>query len=368
MTYKVVLWGPGHIGESALRAVIRHPGLELVAVVVHSEAKEGRDAGDLCGLPPTGVIATRNIDAALAVDADAVAYFASGDFRMLDAVDDIARCLRSGRNVVTTSLVLLTYPPTTDPEMAATLDEACRAGGTSLFTSGIDPGWVNDVLPLTLSGMSERVDRVHMQEIMDYSSIDQPEIMFDLMGFGRPLDPPSLLALPGSLAVAWGPVVQLLAAGLGLHLDEVTDSIEHWLAPERYQVASGPIEAGTVAAMRFRVEGRSAGEARITIEHVTRMGHDAAPDWPRHPSPHGGYRIMLDGMPSFTLDLEIHHDGDHVTGSSAATVMRELNAIPAVVAAPPGLLSTLDPPMVVGPIAGGRWTGMIDPTSVPAQP
>jgi hypothetical protein len=99
------------MGIGALRAVIQHPGLELAGLVVHSRVKEGRDAGDLCGLPTTGVIATRDIEAALAVDADVVAYFATGDYRYREAADDIARCLRAGRDVVTTSLVPFCYPP-----------------------------------------------------------------------------------------------------------------------------------------------------------------------------------------------------------------------------------------------------------------
>ena len=107
---RVILWGPGQMGIGALRALIQHPGLELAGLVVHSEAKEGRDAGDLCGLPATGIIATRDIDAALAVDADAVAYYASGDYRYREAADDIARCLRAGKNVVTTSIVLVLLP------------------------------------------------------------------------------------------------------------------------------------------------------------------------------------------------------------------------------------------------------------------
>lgn len=121
---RVILWGPGQVGVGALRAVIAHPGLDLVGVVVHSAAKDGKDAGALCGMPETGVIATRDIDAALALDADVVAYFASGDYRYAEAAQDIARCLRAGKNVVCTSLVPMCYPPAADRETVELLERA----------------------------------------------------------------------------------------------------------------------------------------------------------------------------------------------------------------------------------------------------
>jgi hypothetical protein len=357
--YRVVLWGPGQVGVGALRAIIRHPGLELVGVVVHSEAKDGRDAGDLCGMPPTGVLATRDIDAALAVDADAVAFFASGDYRIKEAAEDIARCLRAGRNVVTTSLVPLCYPPAADRSMVEMLEDACREGGTSLFNSGVEPGWINDVLPLLLSGMSERIDKITSMEILDYGGIAQPEIMFDFMGFAHPSDRDIPLLGGGRLLELWAPSVHIVAAALGLQLDDVVESVERWITPEAYEVASGTVPAGTMGAMRFKLSGMACGEERIVIEHITRMGPDAAPDWPTHPSPLGGYRIILDGMPTYTLDLEMHGRGDNLRGLTFATVMRELNAIPAVVTAPPGVLSALDIPMVPGPMVGADWSGLL---------
>ncbi|MBV8862167.1 MAG: dihydrodipicolinate reductase, partial [Mycobacterium sp.] len=154
----MILWGPGQVGVGALRALIVHPGLDLVGVVVHAEAKDVKDAGDLCGMPVTGVIATRDVDAALALDADVIAYFASGDYRYHKAAQDIARCLRAGKNVVCTSLVPMCYPPAADKETVELLEAACVAGDTSFFNSGVDPGWANDVIALTMTGFSSRVD------------------------------------------------------------------------------------------------------------------------------------------------------------------------------------------------------------------
>jgi hypothetical protein len=150
---RVILWGPGQVGVGALRALIAHPGLELAGVVVHNPDKHGRDAGDLCGMPATGVIASPDVDAALASDADVVAYFASGDYRYREAAQDIARCLRAGKNVVCTSLVPMCYPPAADRQTVDLLEAACAEGGSSFFNSGVDPGWANDVIALTMTGV-----------------------------------------------------------------------------------------------------------------------------------------------------------------------------------------------------------------------
>jgi 2,4-diaminopentanoate dehydrogenase len=356
---RVVLWGPGQIGIGALRATIQHPGLELAGLVVHSEAKEGRDAGDLCGLPPTGVIATRDIDRALAVDADVVAYFASSDYRYREAADDIARCLRAGRDVVTTSLVSFCWPPAAEPDLRDLLEAACAAGGATLFNSGIEPGWINDLVPFAFSSTCARIDRITMQEILDYSPIAQPDIMYDFMGFAHPPDTVTPLQEPGRLNRLWAPVVWGLAAGLGLTLDRVEDTLEKWIAPESYETASGPLPAGTVGGMRFRLVGIAGGEERIVLEHITRMGEHSGPDWPRHPSPLGGYRVILEGMPTYTVDIEMHGRGSNMRGLSFATFMRPLNAIPAVIAAPPGIMSAHDLPMVTGVMTGAEWTGVL---------
>jgi len=117
-----------------------------------------------------------------------------------------------------------------------------------------------------------------------------------------------------------------------------------------------------MGAMRFRLAGVADGEERVILEHFTRMGECSAPDWPRHPSPHGGYRVIVDGMPTYTVDIEMHGRGYNLRGLTYATVMREINAIPAVIAAPPGLLSTLDLPVITGPMRGGRWQGVLPRT------
>lgn len=348
MKHRVIQWATGNVGAAALPAIIRHPDLELVGVIVHSADKVGRDAGDLCGLPATGVVATDDVDTALALDADVVSYMATGDLRPDDAVADMCRALESGKNVVSTSVVSLVYPPSYDPRLRALLEDACQKGGTSAFTNGIDPGFANELLPILLTGFTERVDAVRVQEILNYDTYDQGEVLFETMGFGKPLDAEPLLLLPGSLTLGWGGVVHMIAAALDVDLDEICEVHERLPATETFTIASGVVEEGTTAALHFQVIGVVDGRDAIIVEHWTRLRDDQAPDWPQPPRG-GGYVITVDGSPSLRCELTLEgEDGDHNTGGVLATAMRVLNAIPAVVEADPGLLSSLDLPLIPG--------------------
>jgi hypothetical protein len=346
MTYRVVQWSTGNVGRHALRQILDHPELELAGVLVHGAGKEGRDAGDLCGRPPTGVRATRDADAVLALDADCVVYTATADRRPFEAVADVARILGAGRNVVSSSIVGLVHPRALGDRVTAQLEEACRKGGTSFFTSGIDPGFANDLLPLVLSGLAGTWEEIRVQEIINYATYDQPEVLFDTMGFGKPLDHTPMLLLPGALRFGWGGTIQLLAEGLGLALDEVREVHERRPALRPIRIGAHTVEPGTMAALRFEVQGIVAGRPVVIVEHVTRLDDDLAPDWPRGS---GSYRVLLQGNPAMRCEFEFWDEhGDHAVGGVLLTANRIVNAIPAVCAAPPGLLSALDLPLVTG--------------------
>jgi 4-hydroxy-tetrahydrodipicolinate reductase len=346
MTYRVVQWGTGNVGHLALKAIVNHPDLELAGLVVHSKSKVGTDAGELAGIGATGVIATDDVDALLAAKPDCVSYMATGDLRPVEAVDDMCRCLEAGVNVVSTSVVPLVHPPSADKGSVAKLQAACEKGGASFFTSGIDPGFANDILPLTLLSACERVDSVRIMEILNYSTYNQPEVLFDTMGFAQPVDASPLLLLPGVLSLAWGGTVNMLAEALGVELDEIRETHERVAAPETFTIEPGTVQEGTTAGIRFEVQGIVHGRPAIIVEHVTRLRNDIAPDWPQ-PTGLGCYRIIIEGSPSMTCDLQlVGEDGDENTAGLVATAMRVLNAVPAVCAAEPGVLSTLDLPLV----------------------
>lgn len=352
MTYRVVQWGTGNVGRHALAGVIAHPELELTGVWVSGPAKSGIDAGTLAGLEhPVGVTATTDADALLASRPDCVVYCSMTDNRLLEAVQDLQRILAAGINVVACAPVFFQYPYRVLPdELLKPVQEAAAQGNSSLWVNGIDPGFANDLLPLALTGTCLRVDQVRCLEIVDYASYDNRAVMFDIMGFGKPVDEIPMLLQPGVLSLAWGGTVRQLAAGIGVTLDAVTQSYERIPAPESFDIATGHIAEGTAAALRFEVRGM-VGDVPVTVlEHVTRLRPDLCPDWPQPAHPEGSYRVEITGEPDYALDLVTSsRNGDHNYATVLATGLRIVNAVPAVVAAPAGILTALDLPLITTP-------------------
>lgn len=345
MTYRVIQWSTGNVGRYALRGIIGHPDLELVGLWVHSPEKAGRDAGELCGLPPVGVKATNDAAALAAIDADCVCYTATGDLRPFEVVADVEPLLRSGKNVVSSSIVPLIWPPHVDASLRDPLQAACLEGGVSMFTSGIDPGFANDVLPLVLSGLCEKWTEIRCQEIINYATYDQPQVLFETMGFGKPMDHTSLLLAPGSISFAWGGVIRVIAEGVGVEIEEIREIHERVAATRPIRIGQHVVEPGTMGALRFEVQGMIGGKPAIVVEHVTRLDDELAPDWPQG----RGYSVLISGVPSMRLNLDFADEtGDLAVGGVLLTATRLVNAIPAVCAAPPGLLSALDLPMITG--------------------
>ncbi|MGH9113895.1 MAG: NAD(P)H-dependent amine dehydrogenase family protein, partial [Acidimicrobiales bacterium] len=346
----VVQWSTGNVGRHTIAGIDARPDLELVGVWVSNPDKVGVDAGKLAGLDrELGVVATNDADALLALEPDCIVHTAMADDRIFEALADLARLLRAGVNVVSSSPVFLQYPDGVVPdEMSAGVRRAALDAGVSLWVNGIDPGFANDWLPLTLTSISERIDEVRCMEILNYDTYDQGMVLFDILGFGRALDATPMILAPGVLTTAWGSVVRQIAAGLDVELDEIVEWHERVAAPEAFDVAAGRIEAGTTAALHFEVRGMRGGRAVVVLEHVTRLRDDLAPDWPQ-PAGQGCYRVVVSGEPNYTLDLQLlGSDGDHNTAGLKATAMRLVNAVPAVVEAEPGLLTSLDLPLVTG--------------------
>jgi len=346
MTHRVIQWSTGNVGRYALRAILGHPELDLAGLWVHSEAKAGRDAGALCGLPPVGVAATNDVGRLLALDADCVCYTATADRRPFEAVRDICRILASGKNVVSSSVVGLVHPTSLRADITSQLEAACRSGGSSFLTSGIDPGFANDTLPLVLTGLCESWEEVRILEIINYATYDQPEVLFETMGFGEPLDSTPLLLMPGVLSFGWGGTLRLLAEGLGVELDEIREIHERRPATRVIEIGSHVVETGTTGAIRFEVQGIIDGRPAIVVEHVTRLDDDLAPEWP---TGKGSYRVLIKGSPEMKCEFEFWDERrDHAVGGVVLTATRLVNAIPTVCDAPPGLLSALDLPLITG--------------------
>jgi hypothetical protein len=343
---RVVVWATGWIGTIAIEAIHRRSDLDLVGVWVHSASKDGADAGELAGIGPIGVAATRDADALLAARPDCIVYAASGPERDAAAVPDYARMLRAGINVVSASTPSLVYPPAYVPDSTALLAEAATAGGVSFYNSGIEPGFAGDQLPLTLATQSRSITSIRSTEIFLYHEYPVAFMMRDVMGFGMPMDYEPLLTTPGAQAGAWGPSVRLVAAGLGVEVDELRVEYDRVAAPRTIETASGVVEAGTCGAVRAQTIGIVDGREAIVIEHVNRMAPDIAPDWPTG-AVDGTYRVRIEGDPPISCDMTVGDPASPTAGGMVATAMRVVNAVPHVVAAPSGLLSSLDLPLTL---------------------
>lgn len=349
MPRRVVVWGTGNVGIPALRTVVSNPNLELVAVLVSNPKKVGRDAGELVGLPPLGITATDDVEAALGSGADAVAYCASGDFRPDDALADIERSLRAGLNLVSTSVYPL-YDPTSAPTaVRERMESACAEGRSSCFVSGIDPGFINDVIPLALSGLCEEIREVRAYEIFNYAYYDQPDAVRNLIGFGRPMEQTPPMILPGAPTMVWGGVLRLAARGLGVELEDIHEVVERRPLEKTVENQLGVFEKGTQGAFRFEVQGIVDGKPKIVVEHTTRIDDEIAPDWPRPHVGSGAHGVKLTGRPNIHLEIESEDDaGDRAVGGNSTAAARVVNAIPFVCDAAPGLLDALSVPLQVG--------------------
>jgi 4-hydroxy-tetrahydrodipicolinate reductase len=272
-----------------------------------------------------------------------------GETRIRETIEDLTRVLAAGKNVVNTALVFLVYPPFMPPPLRDALAAACVEGGSTLFTSGLDPGWSGDVIPLALAGACETVDSVRVTEIMDYSTYEDPGFTGAFFGFGQPLDADAPLFTPGAISGGWGGIVHLVADALGWSVEELREEHERLPAPETLTTAMGTIEAGTCAGVRFELQALVAGRPVVVAAHVNRLRADIGPGWPTLSNGRSGYRIEVRGSPSYTCEIAPEgRSGDHNEAGIIGSAMRLVNAIPAVCDAPPGLVTPLDLPLFTG--------------------
>jgi hypothetical protein len=346
--FRVAVISTGGIGSHALRGINRRAHLELAGVWVHNPDKTGRDAGELVGLGSIGVTTTSELDDIIRLQPDCVVYGAASDEMDAAAVRDYLRFLEAGINVVTTNTPGMMFPDRWIPQLADQVRTAALAGGVTIYTSGIEPGFAGDQFAVLLTTLSNSIRSIRAQEIFDYSAYPNKYLMFDAMGFGHPLGFTPLLELHGAQQFAWGPPIGLVAHALGVELDEVTEKYERVITPRDLHVACGVIPAGTCGAVRAETTGVVNGQPVITIEHINRMAEDLAPEWAS--APHGTYRVVIEGEPHIECDLRL---GAESTAASAnnnamkATAMRVVNAIPYVVDAAPGIATSLDLPITV---------------------
>jgi hypothetical protein len=353
MKKRVAVWGTGNVGRPAIRAVLAHRDLELVAVVVSNPAKVGCDAGELAGVEPCGVLATSDWQALLQDNkVDALVYVANADTRGAEAFMELLACLEAGVNVVSTAFYPLLFPACGMKEAIEPVRDACKRGNSSVFVSGIDPGWAMDILPVLVSGVVADIQEIRMQEIFNYSLYDQPEVVREVIGFGQSMDTLPRMLEEFSLKMVWEPMLHIVASALEISLDSVETHVERRALEQSVDVPTmGVFEAGTQGAFRFEVRGILNGQTRLVVEHITRIDDECAPDWPYPPQGQGCHQILIKGSPDLTISVHGHdaiEPGPAGSGNGSAA-NRVVNAIPAVCAAANGILSPLDLP----PIHGG---------------
>jgi len=337
------------MGSTAIRSAVAFPGLKLSGVITSSADKHGKDAATFARLDAeTGVSATTDVDAALA-GSDAVAYMASGDIRPDEAVAEIERCLRAGKHVVTPSLYSLFDPRSGPQEWVERLTAAAEEGGASLLVSGVDPGWGNDALAVIAAGLCTRIRSIHCQEIFDYSTYDQPYAVKVSCGFGQPMgreDPVPMLLLPSIPTMVWGGNIRLIARGLGLEIDEITEEVERLPLEESIDTVMGRFEKGTQGAFWLKVIGKSGGRERIVIDHITRIHPSCAPDWPQPDEGVGDHRVVVDGDPQLTiLSRADVPGGTRADGGNTTAANRLLGALNWLADQKPRIYDGLDVPM-----------------------
>jgi hypothetical protein len=333
MPVRVVQWTTGLVGRSAVKAVLDHPDLELVGCYAWSADKVGTDVGELCGLGKIGVTATNDLDAILALRPDCVLYMP-----LQWVVDDMVRLLEAGVNIVSTAN-FITGKSYGEKDMQR-LDEAARRGGVSLYGSGINPGLAN-VLGLVATAVCRRVDRVSVLESVDATAYASAQTWLDI-GFASPPDTPGLYERARQRMLVFLDSVEMMASALEVALDEVRFDVDFGTATKDLDLGYMKIAKGTICGLKGVWSGIVNGKAVIELGLCWRLGNAMEPNWPTEE----GYVVEVDGVPSVRARFAIQYPAD-LTDFGIATANPAVNAIRAVVAARPGLVTADQLPLVM---------------------
>jgi len=336
LTLRIVQWTTGNVGKQSVAAIARSSDLELVGCYAWSPDKVGRDVGELCGLPPLGIAATRDVDGLLALHPDCVVYNP-----MWPSTDELVRILEAGVDVVTTAAFINGRRLGPDRKR---LVEACERGGSSLFGTGISPGWA-ELLGIVLAGISSRIDKITIREAAHTALYDSPDTEKPA-GFGRPIDDPDLQRRTAEGTAVFGEAVAMVADALGVELDAVVCEAEHARAITDLDLGSWRIAAGCVAGVAASWQGRVGGRTIVELAVRWKKAPVLEPDWKIE----DGYVIEVQGLPTIRSTLQLLPPPDFQAKSLAdfmglghvMTAMPAVNAIPCVVAAPPGIVTYAD--------------------------
>jgi 4-hydroxy-tetrahydrodipicolinate reductase len=337
MAVRVVQWTTGNVGKRSVRAIHAHPDLELVGCYAWSDDKVGIDVGELCGIDAVGIAATNDVEALLALKPDIVVYNP-----MWPRTDEIVRILEAGVNVVTTAAFI------TGQRLGAERDRlvaACERGGTSLFGTGVSPGFA-ELVAITIAGISSRVDKVMVTETADTTFYDSPDTE-RAAGFGHPIDHPGLHDMAREGTAVFSEAVAVVADALGVELDEIVCESEFAQTTEDLVMASWTIPAGHVAGVAASWQGRVGDRTVIDLNVRWKKGSTLEPNWVIEKD---GWVIRVDGLPTVTAgldflpppDFQAETIEDFMAIGHIITAVPALNAIAATVDARPGIVTYAD--------------------------
>lgn len=342
---RVIQWNTGKVGKLATRAILDNPGLELAGVFAHSDTKIGQDAGALCGRPDTGVKATNDVDALLATKPDVVVYTPfTGD------VDELVKLLENGVNVLSTNLLF--HVGGVRGAVKERLEAACQRGRSSLYITGINPGWINSIAT-ALTGICGRVDCVSIYESADCSGYESPET-WNYFRMGQHGVTDEVIEAAKTWLVMFKDAVERVAESLGFALDEVDFYCDYATAAEKVDLGWFVMEQGTNAAVRAGWEGKIAGETKVRGQVTWYLTKKLAEGWDIDEDE---YHLVVDGAPS--IDMRMHFTDaapssvDGQWDTTATTAYATVNAIEQIKAARPGVLTLHDIGLPYAPRGGG---------------
>lgn len=340
MPVKIIQWATGAVGLPQLRAILDTPGYELVGLFVYSADKAGQDAGDLAGRVPTGVFATSDKAEIFALDADLVLHAASKGFAENSNTDDIVALLASGKSVITTTTY--NHLETYDPAVKARIDAACATSGARFHAAGEHPGFMLERLAVSLTALSQRVDRITVQELVDCSRIREEAMLVSLMGMGKQPDEISAQSpMFRAVSVQYEQALAAAADQLGLKIDRIESDVRTGTVEHDTKVACGVLPAGSVVGQIMRWTAISEGQPRLVCEEYWTAANDI-PDWGFTLDGHFLVRVIIEGVPDMKLDLVIENgspqDYEGSSGGHIAVAMTAVRAIPYVLKAPPGVV------------------------------
>jgi hypothetical protein len=348
MAYSIIQWGSGNVGAQVIAEIARRRDLTLKGLFVYNPDKVGIDAGHIAGIKKLGVKATNSVEEILALEADCVIHaplssLVYGDDPEAD-LKTICALLASGKNVIST--VGYMYPKVYGPRVVNKLARACRAGSSTFHGTGANPGWLGDLVPLTMSALSGRIDQILVQEISNFEHYPSPQIVLGTMGFG--LSPARFKQRSARyrlwLTGLFRESIQMVADGIGLQLDAIDTRFNRELAPREFHIAAGTIPKGSIAGQRWEWAGRARGKKVIVHETVWRVHDSIGEKWPR-----GSHSITISGKPNMFLEFGPRWNDN----PGSTTSLHAVNSVPYVCAAPSGIQTFLDLPWIVGRGAAG---------------